>query len=241
MTLLEASALRVSRRKYLEKQPEPELCAALNEKIAQINAQEGLHIQLIVDGAQPFQGFSRNYGLLTGVQSFFALVGRENDAYYKEKLGYFGELLVLEATRLGLASCWVGGSYRKGDVICDVAPGEKLACVIALGYAEQTQSGREKFIRNVTHRKQKSVADMMRTDGSEPPWFLDAMHAVTLAPSGNNRMPTVFLCENGEVRATVPGGGSEIDLGIAKLHFLIGAGEHVNGEWGWGEGAFRLS
>lgn len=38
------------------------------------------------------------------------------------------------AQHLGLNTCWVGLSYSKGKCPVDIAPGEKLSAVIALGY-----------------------------------------------------------------------------------------------------------
>ena len=238
MTLQEAAAKRTSRRKYLEKPLDAQSVCVLNEKIAEINRDEGLHIQLVLDGAKPFAGFRRSYGLLTGVQSFLALVGDPATPHWRERLGYFGELLVLQAQRLGISSCWVGGSYRKEDAICELREGEDLTCVIALGYCAEKLSPRESLLYSVIHRKGKSVQDMSRADADAPQWFCDGVQAVCCAPSANNSQPVLLQYHAGTATAGVPGGGHDIDLGIAKLHFLLGA-ESANGQWEWGQdGAF---
>ena len=41
------------------------------------------------------------------------------------KCGYFGEKIVLLAQRLGLNSCWVGGTFSRKRTRCDVGAGEK--------------------------------------------------------------------------------------------------------------------
>lgn len=34
-------------------------------------------------------------------------------AFLKEKVGYYGEQLILKVTELGLGSCWVGGTFDR--------------------------------------------------------------------------------------------------------------------------------
>ena len=46
--------------------------------------------------------------------------------------GFIGEAFVLEATSMGLGTCWVGGSYRRQAVTGHTAPGETLLCLIAV-------------------------------------------------------------------------------------------------------------
>lgn len=234
MTIQEAIEQRVSRRSYQPVSLRAQEAAPLQAAIANINAQQRLHIQLVLDGAAPFAGLKRSYGLLTGVSSYFALVASPLDIHYREKLGFFGEELVLLATQMGLGTCWVGGSYSKNEALCELREGEKLDCVICVGYAGEKTGLRERVIRGVTHRKSKTVAQMSETEGPVPQWFVRGMQSVQRAPSARNGQPVVFRCINGAVTAAVPGGGSPVDLGIAKLHFQLGAGL---GRWDWGQGA----
>ena len=58
------------------------------------------------------------------------------------------------------------------------------------------------------------------------------MEAASKAPSAMNKMPTRFIYSRGEVSAYVQDYSlNAIDLGIAKLHFEIGAGQ---GKWQFG-------
>jgi len=98
-------------------------------------------------------------------------------------------------------------------------------------------SGKEKFIRKVTHRKSKSFDEMYQSDEPVPKWFDSGMESVMLAPSAVNRQPFIFTYTNGNVTASVKdiaGEGYALDLGIAKLHFEIGAGGDA---WDFGNGA----
>ena len=73
----------------------------------------GMKIQLIIGNGNAFNGFRKSYGMFSGVRNFIALVGGEIDAVALEKLGYFGELLALRCTALGLGTCWVGGTFDR--------------------------------------------------------------------------------------------------------------------------------
>lgn len=55
---------------------------------------------------------------------------------FEEQCGYWGEKVVLKATQLGLNTCWVALTFSKGKTVYQVEKGEKLCCVIALGYGE---------------------------------------------------------------------------------------------------------
>lgn len=52
----------------------------------------------------------------------------------EELIGYYGEELVLTAQTMDVNSCWVGLTYKlKADEVV-IEKGEKVHCVIALGY-----------------------------------------------------------------------------------------------------------
>ena len=72
MELMEAIKTRHSVRSYSDKEIEPEKKQALTEKIEEINAQSGLHIQLICDEPKAFDGFMAHYGKFSGVTNYFA-------------------------------------------------------------------------------------------------------------------------------------------------------------------------
>ena len=60
------------------------------------------------------------------------------DGMEKPKLlaGVSGEAFVLEAAAMGLDTCWVTGTYRRGEVPQEMlSDGERLIAVIALGHA----------------------------------------------------------------------------------------------------------
>ncbi len=227
MDLMEAIEQRSSRRSYLDTPIHPESIAHFKQLLCSFNQESHLSLQWIEDGARSFEGFGKSYGMFTNVRSFFAMVGKEKDIHLKEKIGYYGEQLVLEATKLGLGTCWVGGAFDKKNCPCQKDEDERLICVITVGNVEKERGLKEKTLYKVVHRGGKSITAMIGTDESIlPDWFYRGMKAVQKAPSAANRQPVRFTYKDNTVSAKV--GKTDafqlVDLGIAKCHFEIAAG-----------------
>ncbi|HEX2981443.1 MAG TPA: nitroreductase family protein [Anaerolineaceae bacterium] len=214
MDILEAISARHSVRKYIDRQISADVQAQLRAEIAACNAQGDLNIQLATDEPEAFHGLMARYGKFVNVNNYLALVGKKSKTL-DESLGYFGERIVLKATTLGLDSCWVALTYQKGKCACTIAPGETLRCVIALGY------GRD---HGVPHRS-KPMEALCKADGSIPEWFRCGMQAALLAPTATNQQKFMFTLSGSQVHAQATGGFyPQIDLGIVKYHFELGAG-----------------
>lgn len=226
-----AIASRKSRRTYAAEPLTEEQCRILSEKIDVYNREAQVHMQLMLNDGGAFEGFKRSYGLFKGVKNYIALVCPQ-DSISKERCGYYGERLILDAELLGLGTCWVGGTYSAKECAVHLNQKEHLYCVITVGVVKKRDM-REKLIDTAIHAVKKRV---VYTGDTMPPWFFDGIAAVEQAPSTRNTKPVQFTYTDGIVRAVVPhlDDYMPIDLGIAKLHFEIGAG---GGEWQWGNNA----
>ena len=235
MNHLEAINLRQSRRAYLPQPIESNQLTKLKSEIAQCNKESGLSIQLVEDGSEAFSGFSLGYGMFQGVRSYFALVGKTSDEHLREKAGYYGEKLVLEATKLGLGTCWVGGTFNRNRCACTIHEDETLALIITVGAIPVKKPFKENAIYKLAHRGTKSLEQLYTSETQVPDWFLSAMKCVQKAPSAVNLQPVLFHYEKGDIWADVKNTSSHqlVDLGIAKLHFELGAG---NGKFKLGNG-----
>lgn len=226
MTLLEAISARHSVRKYLDKEIPADIIAALQDKIAECNKVGNLSIQLVQNETKAFTGML-SYGSFSGVKNYLVMVGKKAKDL-DERVGYYGEQIVLLAQTLGLNTCWVGLSYRKVPEAYNVGKDEKLVCMIALGYGET---------QGVPH-KIKSVEDVSNASVITPSWFKKGVEAALLAPTAVNQQKFSFEhvgVKNNRHQIRAKKGFSMIgytkmDLGIARYHFEIGAGE-VNFDW----------
>lgn len=216
MTILEAIQQRHSVRRYTLQPIEAEKVIALKELVEQCNRESGLHIQLVIDEPKAFASPLVHYGKFAGVMNYLAMIGPAADPLLDEKLGYYGEMIVLEAQRMGLNTCWVALTFRKNPKAYTVNAGEKLRCVISVGYGQN---------QGMSH-KIKRIDQVAHCDGPMPEWFRQGVEAALLAPTAINQQKFVFtLHEGNKVEAKARWGFYEkIDLGIVKYHFEIAAG-----------------
>ena len=220
MTLQEAIKARHSVRRYTAKPIPAEIAAQLNKEIAECNRESGLNIQLLTEDPAAFKGFLANYGLLHGVRNYIAMIGPES-ADLDEHTGWYGERLVLLAQTLGLNTCWVGGTFSRKKVVAEINEGEKLVCVIAIGYG--ANQGRS--------RRSKKPESLCTVNGKMPGWFRNGMEAAMLAPTAVNQQRFHFTLSGNTVSAQASAGPyTKVDLGIVKYHFEIGAGRE-NFRW----------
>ena len=226
MTLQEAITARHSVRKYIDKEIPADIVTVLQDKIAEYNKVGNLNIQLVLNETRAFTGML-SYGSFSGVRNYFVMVGKKG-ADLDERVGYYGEQLVLLAQTLGLNTCWVGLSYRKVPEAYNVGKDEKLACMIALGYGET---------QGVNH-KIKTIEQVSNASDLTPAWFKRGVEAALLAPTAVNQQKFSFeyvgMSNNRHLVRAKKGfsmiGYTQMDLGIAKYHFEIGAGTD-NFEW----------
>ena len=223
MTIQDAIKARHSVRKYSEKPIETAKVATLCAESEICNADSGLNIQLVLDEPKAFSTGMWKYGLFSGVKNYFVMAGPKGKEA-EEKIGYFGEKLVLVAQTLGLNTCWVGLTYKKIPGTYTLRDGDIVHCVIALGYG--TTPG-------VQHPL-KPMEQFYDSEGLPPKWFMAGMEAALLAPTAVNQQKFKFVLHDGnKVEAKTlfsMAGYTNIDLGIVKYHFEVGAGQ-VNFEW----------
>ena len=218
MELIEAVKARHSVRKYTDRPIETGKAATLKAAIENINAQAGLNIQLVLEEPKAFSTGMWKYGQFSGVKNYFVMAGPKGREA-EEKLGYFGEQLVLLAQTLGLNTCWVGLTYKKIPGTYTLRDGDTVHCVIALGYG--TTPG-------IQH-PQKPLENFFQAPSPLPEWFRNGLEAALLAPTAVNQQKFKFILHPGnvvEARTSFSMTGYvNMDLGIVKYHFELGAGK----------------
>ena len=216
METLEIMKQRHSVRQYTDKKIEKEKRDALDELATRINEKTGLHIQIIYDEPKCFDSMMAHYGKFYGVNNYIALVGKKS-ADLDEKLGFYGEQLVLKAQELGMNTCWVAMSHGKSKAQID--KGEKQVCLISLGYGAT----------NGVPHKSKAVSQVSNYHQGMPEWFLQGVEAALLAPTAVNQQKFYFeLLQDSSVKATSGKGFyTKLDLGIAEYHFETVTGKAV--------------
>ena len=222
MTLQEAIVARHSVRAYKDMPLAEDAVKVLEEEISAVNQRGRLHAQLILNEPKAFQGTLAKYGKFRNANNYIVMSGRQADDL-DERVGYYGEHLVLLAQTLGLNTCWVGLSYSKVPGTYVLGEGEKIACYIAIGYGET---------EGVSH-KIKTIRQVSNATDATPSWFKKGVEAALLAPTAVNQQKFSFDYlgqKDGRHQVRAKKGFSligytQMDLGIAKYHFEIGAGD----------------
>ena len=227
MTIQEAIEARHSVRAYKDQPLSEEIVKVLEDEIVKLNNEGQLHIQLICNEPKAFQGTLAKYGKFRNANNYLVMAGKRADDL-DERIGYYGERLVLLAQTIGLNTCWVGLSYKKIPDTYVLEEGEVIKAYIAIGYGETQGSG----------HKIKTVEQVSNASDITPSWFKKGVEAALLAPTAVNQQKFSFEhvgVKNNRHQIRAKKGFSMIgytkmDLGIARYHFEIGAGE-VNFDW----------
>ena len=216
MTELEAIKARHSVRKYTGQPIEDSKLNLLREEIQKCNAEAGIHIQLVVDEPKAFSTGVFKYGAFSGVRNYLVMAGKKEA---EERIGYYGERIVLLAQTLGLNTCWVGLTYKKIPGTFTLEEKEMVHCVISLGYGAT---------QGVQHPL-KPAEKFYECDGVPPTWFMDGLEAALLAPTAVNQQKFKFVLQDGNKVQAKPlfsmAGYTLVDLGIVKYHFEVAAGK----------------
>jgi nitroreductase len=236
---------RRSRRQFDPTKPVPDhLLAELRTTCTEYNPFPQAKAVLVTEGCSDvFKGVIGSYGKIKCAQAFIAFIGDMTDYYIQEKVGYIGEGLILEATALQLATCWVGGFFRPEVVASLIKMGgnEQVLGVTPVGYATEQESLEEKFMTGfgLTH-KRKPFSNLVT--GLEvnrwPEWVRISLEAARLSPSAINRQPWSFHVEPNAITISIRTRGPEftvskrLDCGIAMLHIEVASMNYgVSGKW----------
>ncbi len=242
MDIRTAIRLRRSTRRYANRPiPEETLERLLTFAAAAGHLhQPGVRVTL-VNGrervAQILTRYAGVYGLVQGAPHLLiGLLPQETDEARLD-LGYVLEQVVLEATRLGLATCWMTGSYRPDQAAraVEVATGETVAAAIALGYPRQDRRARlhDRALRRLAGAHRRQPLERIVFDGQwGQAWspegadraLVEILECARLAPSAVNRQPWRFVVEPGRVNLALVE-PAPIDAGITMAHLALAAAD----------------
>lgn len=251
--LIDAINIRTSIRSYDPDPIDDDTARQLDMTIDAVNMLADAHIQLVRDQPAVFADANAS-GHLNNAANYLAVVGPKDDGA-RERAGFYTERVVLAATLRGLGTCWVGGSWDRSKAArhCRLSAGEELYLGVVIGYPERhfdrmAKSYTELVAMRDAHRESKTYEQFTAPMSDEaraaaPDWFKAGVQAAMKAPSAMNRQPIVFSYNPDDDTAAamidpnVESGQALNDLGIAKLHFQIGAG---SGTWAWGDGGLFI-
>ena len=236
---------RRSRRHFDASRPiEPDKISALDSVCKRFTPFPNVRSCLVIESVKDvFKGIIGSYGKVKGAPAFIAFIGNMDGPSVQEEAGYTGEGVILEATALGLNTCWVAGFFKAEIVasLVEIKSNERVLAVTPVGYARRFESLEERLMTGFgrTHRRfpvSKLISNLAQDN--LPEWIRVSIQAARLAPSAVNRQPWGFDVQDGNITVYVRTGGPEfnvskrLDCGIAMLHIEVAAMScGVKGEW----------
>jgi len=252
---IQAIKLRTSQRTYDGRPLEPNARAVLQATLRHPprtpfgNTVRVVVLDTVANGEEVHLG---TYGVIRGARSFLAGAVRQ-DVHAEEDFGFVLEWAILRATSLGLGTCWLGGTLRRGEfgVAMRLEPGEFVPAVTPVGYA-QTRRGlldaATRWAAGSKNRKPWSDLFFRGTFGAplaeaDAGAYSTVLEMVRWAPSASNRQPWRIVMDPGGqsfhlfLQRTAGYGYPGVDLqrldmGIAMCHFELSARERgLEGGW----------
>ncbi|HOF77505.1 MAG TPA: nitroreductase family protein [Smithellaceae bacterium] len=168
--------------------------------------------------------------------------------------GYCKEKLILEATQLGLNTCWLGGTFAISAFgrAAGMRRNELLPTITPLGYAAERRSLTERVMRGFAGSDRRLPwAKLFFCGNASTPLapaeagpYAEALENVRLAPSASNKQPWRIVYEpNRKIFSFYLARAigykhlrdvslQEIDIGIAMCHFDLTVKElGITGNW----------
>lgn len=216
MDTLSLMKMRHSVRQYTKQKIEGEVLEELKTQLVSAEKKSGLRFELILNEPCAFDCMLAKKVGFKNTVNYIAVIG-EKTVENEMKAGYFGTEIVLFAQKIGLNTCFVCGTYSRRKVKCELQKGEKILCIIAVGYGETPGKPHINC----------SIDKLCDFRGDMPPWFMKGMDYAMLAPTALNKQKFCLILRNGnEVKLTDRRGTCKgVTLGIVKYHFEAGAGK----------------
>jgi nitroreductase len=237
----QAIFVRRSRRSFIDRLPEEEKLERLERVCREFKPFAGARVEFLRNSPEKvFKGIVGGYGKITGAPYYVAFIGSSGSPNVEEGIGYTGEGVILEATALGLGTCWVSGFFRPEAVKEHIALAdhERVYAVTPIGYTEKGFSLKEKFYEGAARSLRKKPFEEIVEGTALVPWQAKAIEAARIAPSATNRQPWRFVVgeKSITVRLDTPKDSGRfpkrLDCGIAMLHIELGTmAACLKGKW----------
>lgn len=235
MNIVETIQKRRSVRTYTSEPLTVEHQNQIEQYISQLQAPFGVkaRIELISAESNDKPIKLGTYGWIKGAHNYLALI-YEEAPLAEIGAAYMLEQLILFCTDLGLGTCWLGGSFSRGDFKKQIKlnPNEKLRIVSPVGYASHETRFLEKYIVRAekNHAFRKPFGELFFDKDFNTPLtdikaghFLRPLEMVRLAPSANNKQEWRIAADGKSLhfyKKPYPMFDS-IDMGIALCHFEL--------------------
>ncbi len=235
----EAVSLRHSQRKYSGEVPSDEVTARIERVCNDFRPFPGARAVLVRNpGKEVFKGaVGEFFYKVTETPYYITFIGDMDASNVQSVMGYLGEGVILEATALGLNTCWVGGFYRPEEVMkqINLEDGERVLGITPIGYSKEEA---DRVGVSSKQYRRKDLSKLIVKGEVSDGWVRTALEAARIAPSASNRQPWRFSIDDDSITVSTDSERKDfrisrkLDCGIAMLHIELSAlATGVRGSW----------
>lgn len=238
--------IRKSIRTYIEKPLEESDRKKINDYINKLSENEHpfgakVRIKLFDVDKEINSKDLGTYGVIKGAKTYLGVAVNET-ADAMEAVGYVFEKLVLYASSIGLGTCWLGGTFNRGEFAkaMQLQENEFFPIASPIGYIERKNHTVDKIMRMAIKADSRKPFESMffEKDFSSPlsqetaGEYGDILETVRLAPSAKNGQPWRIVKDGNTFhffeKKDIPSSNHDIqrlDIGIAGCHFDLAASQ----------------
>ncbi len=253
--ITEIIKIRKSIRSYKSEKMEDTLKNKLTEYMKSVETPFASSVRLTIMDSDIMKSNGEiklgTYGVIKGASSFI-VSAINNDELSLLNLGYKLESVVLYAASLGLGTCWLGGTFKKGEFskAMELKDGEILPIVSPIGYPSENKRILDTFMRTMAGSNNRLPWEKLFFEDSfdkslsksSADMYAEPLEMVRLAPSASNKQPWRILKQGNQWHFYInhaKGYSSalgfdmqKIDIGIAMCHFEMTLKElGISGVW----------
>jgi len=244
---------RISVRNYVAQPLANEIKDKINEYIGRLSSPFAAQVTIKLFEAKTALNPAKlgTYGVIKGATEYIGATVK-NEEFALEALGYEFQKLILYITSLGLGTCWLGGTFKKGEFAkaMSVKNDEIFPVISPLGFASDKRSFADTFIRFMAQSHSRKQWDKLffnkdfatPLSNSDAGVYSDSLEMLRLAPSASNKQPWRIIKDGNNwhfYECKSPGYSNvlgydiqRIDMGIAACHFHLAAIEkRLSGEF----------
>lgn len=191
------------------------------------------------------------YGVIKGAHDYIGATVKKQD-FALEAVGYEFEKLILYSASVGLGTCWLGGTFNRGEFAAAMGVQEEdlFPAISPIGYPSNKKHLTESLIRISAKSNQRKPWEELFFENdfsgtlpkSDAGDYADVLEMVRLAPSASNKQPWRIIQKENSFHFyefKTPGYSDrfdydiqQLDIGIALCHFHLAALEKgLSGEF----------
>ncbi len=217
----------------------------INSLMAQVSEIKGpfshtIHLEMvenIIPGKK--QGIIGTYGFVKNAPAFIVGVSTKEFKHLVD-YGFIFEHMVLELTKIGLGTVWLGGTFNRKNFELNLEKDEFIPAITPVGYPAEKPSLRERAIRTMAKADDRKPFESLFFNQSfdKPlkrkayPVISKILDLVQSAPSASNKQPWRIVVESKHLHLYLKESKNYIaqhayniqalDIGIAAAHIAIG-------------------